>query len=273
MRIRALLFGVLLLAAHSAEGAREVLRFEVEGQARRVLLYVPDAPPPGPRALVVVYHGRGDDAEAFARAVKLHQDWPGAIVAYPRGELHEGKPQRGWQYRRGQYADRDLKLTDRLLAELSSRFAIGPETTYAAGFSNGGHFVLLLMAERTAAFAAYAVIGSVHPGYASDAAPRPLLYLFGRGEDPQYQDDWQQTVEALVRHNRTRGRLRNFGGCCKRQDGGRDGAPLVFGTYNAGHIWPSRGNEWLRLFFADPWFRGTPSLPSDDRWAPPDAPR
>ena len=45
--------------------------------------------------------------------------------------------------------------------------------------------------------------------------------------------------------------------------------PLVFGTYNAGHIWPGRGNEWLRLFFADPWFRGTPAPPPD---APPLAP-
>ena len=125
MRARALLFGVLLMAAaHRAEAAREVLNFEVEGLARRVLLYVPEAPSSGPRPLVVVYHGRGDDAEAFARAVKLHQDWPEAIVAYPRGELHQGKPQRGWQYRRGQYADRDLQLTDRLLAELSSRFAV-----------------------------------------------------------------------------------------------------------------------------------------------------
>jgi poly(3-hydroxybutyrate) depolymerase len=246
--------------ASDAAAARRTLELEAAGLQRRVLLYLPVAPSRDPPPLVVVYHGRGDDSEAFARAVKLHTDWPEAIVAYPRGEWHAEKRQRGWQYRPGQYDDRDLRLTDALLQHLAARYGTRPETTYAAGFSNGGHFVLLLMAERNAAFAAYAVIGSVLPEYRSAAPARPLLYLFGRGEDPQYQDAWRQTVEALVRHNRTRGPLRPFGGCCQRQMAGEEGgAPLVFGTYNAGHIWPNRGNEWLRAFFADPWFRAEPA--------------
>jgi poly(3-hydroxybutyrate) depolymerase len=243
-----------VLAGRDARAARETLELDVAGLQRRVLLYVPDTATPVPPPLVLVFHGRGDDSEAFARAVKLHADWPEAIVAYPRGEWHAEKRQRGWQYRPGQYDDRDLRLTDALLAQLAARFGTRPESTYAAGFSNGGHFVLLLMAERNPAFAAFAVIGSVLPEYQSQAPAKPLLYLFGRGEDPQYQDDWQQTVEALVRQNRTRGPLREFSGCCQRQMAGEGGAPLVFGTYNAGHIWPSRGNEWVRTFFADPWF-------------------
>lgn len=253
----ALLLGSVALG-HDAEAGRETLELDVAGRQRRVLLYVPEVATKAPPPLVVVFHGRGDDSEKFALAVKLHTDWPEAIVAYPRGEWHAEKRQRGWQYRPGQYDDRDLRLTDALLAHLGVRFGTRAEATFAAGFSNGGHFTLLLMAERNAAFAAYAVIGSVQPEYRSDAAPKPLLYLFGRGEDPQFQDDWQQTVETLVRHNRTRGPLHSFSSCCKRQMAGQDGAPLVFGTYNAGHIWPSRGNEWLRQFFADPWFRGAP---------------
>lgn len=260
-----LMFALLLSAVlvyREAGAARETLELDVAGMQRRVLLYVPEAASQAPPPLILVYHGRGDDSEAFARAVKLHADWPEAIVAYPRGEWHTEKRQRGWQYRPGQYDDRDLRLTDALLANLATRFGTRPESTYAAGFSNGGHFVLLLMAERNAAFAAFAVIGSVHPEYRSSAPPKPLLYLFGRGEDPEFQDDWQQTVEVLLRHNRTRGKLHPFSACCKRRMGDEGGAPMVFGTYNAGHIWPSRGNEWVREFFADPWFRGASTSPA-----------
>ena len=173
---------MLLTAASPACAERLNLDIQAAGLDRRVLVYAPDSAARQITPLVIVYHGRGDDAAPFARAVELHKDWPEAIVAYPRGELHPGKAQRGWQYRKGQYDDRDLLLTDALISELAKRFKLAPEQTFAAGFSNGGHFVFLLMQERRELFAAHAVLGSVRPDFASDASPRPLLYLFGRDE-------------------------------------------------------------------------------------------
>lgn len=244
---------VLALACLPAQAARHSLDLEVDGQPRRVLVFAPDEPRAQPPPTVVVFHGRGDDSVAFARAVQLHRDWPEAIVAYPRGEMHDEGAMRGWQYRPGQYQDRDLKLTDRLLEELQARFGSRPGTTYAAGFSNGGHFLFLLLAERPEAFAAYAIVGAVQPNFAADSTPRPLLYLFGRGEDRRYQDDWQLTVQRLVRHQHSAGPLQDVLGCCKLQRPAEGGAPLVFGLYNAGHTWPSEGNAWLKAFFTDPW--------------------
>lgn len=251
--LRLVLAALLLAQTASANAKRVTLRFEIEGHSRSVLVFVPSDARPEPRPLVVVFHGRGDDSMPFATAVKLHKDWPEAIVAYPRGETLESVPMRGWQYRRGQFRDRDLQLTDRLLEEMAKRYGTRPETTYVAGFSNGGHFVFLLLAERPDSFAAFAAIGAVQPAYANDATPRPLLYLFGRGEDRVYQNDWAKTVEALTRHNRTRGPLTDFQSCCKLLSPGPGGAPLVFGTYNAGHIWPAQGNAWLMEFFRHPW--------------------
>lgn len=247
--LAALAVALWLGGATPAAAAGRMLQLEVDGLSRSVLLHAPDQLGPD-TPLVVVYHGRGDDAAAFAAAVRLHEDWPEALVAYPRGEVHDNRPQRGWQYHRGQYDDRDLKLTDGLLAELAERYGTAPERSLAAGFSNGGHFVFLLMAERPDAFAAHAVIGSVRPELVIDAPPRPLLYLFGRGEPRRYRDDWQATVEALVRHQKVAGALRDWQDCCKVQGPLPGGAPLVFGLYNAGHIWPVRGNEWLRTFYA-----------------------
>lgn len=252
---RVLLAALLLGHAAGAHAAREVLELEIDGQSRSVLLFVPGVPAGTPRPLVVVFHGRGDDSATFADAVQLHRDWPDAIVAYPRGERRPASSMRGWQYRAGDQDDRDLQLVDRLLEVIAERFDTRPQATHAAGFSNGGHFVFLLMSERAQAFATFTIIGSVHPDFASDAPPRPVLYLFGRGEGQQYKDDWTRTVEALVRHNRTRGPLVEFMGCCHLQSPGPGGAALVFGLYNAGHIWPFQGNEWLVEFAGHDWSR------------------
>lgn len=257
---------VLLGGAGPAAAARLNLEYEIDGLQRRVLAFVPDIEPAAGgdavHPLVVVYHGRGDDSAAFAKAVKLHEQWPEAIVAYPRGELHDGKSMRGWQYRPGQYADRDLKLTDRLLEDMAARYGTRPAHSYAAGFSNGGHFVFLLMAERSASFAAFGVLGAVQPDYTATAPPRPLIYLFGRGEDKRHQNAWQKTIEALIRHQRTSGPLQAVLGCCQLQAPTAGGAPLVFGVYNAGHTWPQGGNQWLRAFFTDPQFRAAMPEPA-----------
>lgn len=251
---RLIVIALALSLSSSAAAERLSLNFTINDQQRDVLVYVPDQAATQVTPLVVVYHGRGDDAEPFARAVKLHEDWPQAIVAYPRGEWHDNRPQRGWQYRAGQYDDRDLKLTDALLAELGSRYVIEPTQTFAAGFSNGGHFLFLMMKLKPERFAAYTIIGAVQPDYENPASPRPLLYLFGKREDRHLKGDWEGTVQALVKHQRTAGPLSDALGCCKLHRPTSGGAPFVFGNYNAGHIWPADGNRWIKQFFADPWF-------------------
>ncbi len=254
---RSLLSWVFLAAllgqASNAHAAREMLEFEIQGQSRRVLMFVPDAASAERRTLMVVFHGRGDDDVAFANAVQLHKDWPDAIVAYPRGEPRGSSSMRGWQRRVGDEGGRDLALVDRLLEHTASRYGTTPDKTHAAGFSNGGHFVLVLLAERAQAFASFTVIGSVNADFASTAPPKPVLYLFGRGEGRQYKDDWAKTVEALVRHNHTQGPLVEFMSCCNVQSPEPGGAALVFGLYNAGHIWPVNGNEWLMEFSQHKW--------------------
>lgn len=247
------LLALLLAVPVIVLAKRHVLTADIDGVERTALMFAPDRPGPGPLPVILVFHGRGDSNDKFSAAVKLHRDWPGAVVVYPQGLfIDTAPPMRGWQYRVGTYEDRDLKLTDWLLAEVGRRYATAPQSTYAAGFSNGGHFVFLLMAQRNAAFAAFTIIGAVQPEYAAESTPKPLLYLFGRDEDPEYQDDLIKTVQALARHNRTTGNPVAYLACCQLQMGRPDGAPLAYGRYNAGHIWPHRGNEWLLQFLTRP---------------------
>jgi len=240
----------LLALGTSSTLARETLRFDIDGERRSVLLFAPARVAAG-SPVIIVYHGRGDDSGKFAAAVRLHKDWPEAVVVYPRGEMIDTRPKmRGWQYRKGDYANRDLKLTDALLSELGRRYNSDSRNTYAAGFSNGAHFVLLLMAERSGEFAGFAAIGAVQPRYQAAAPPKPLIYLFGRGEPDRYREDWSQTVQALARHQRAGDPQRDFLSCCRLLATRPGGAIMAYGMYNAGHVWPHEGNQWLRHFFA-----------------------
>lgn len=238
----------------AAHAAVERLRIEVNGKVRQVIVHVPNRASDAPRPFVVIFHGLGDNNAMFANAVQLEKAWPGAIVAYPNGEPRPDRAsQRGWQARSGQYDDRDLRLVDKLLAEATDRYGIRPESTYAAGFSNGGHLVFLLMAERPHAFAAFAVIGSVRADLAGASTPRPLMYLWGRKESREFHKEWAATVEAAAKLNRIYGALSDYSDCCKYGAPDPGGAPFVFGLYNAGHVWPYRGNQWLRTFFTQDW--------------------
>jgi poly(3-hydroxybutyrate) depolymerase len=254
-----LCMALFIIPAPVARAAEEIWRFEIAGQTRTVKVHVPPGRGDMPRRFVLLFHGLGDDNAQFSSVVRFHAAWPEAIVAYPNGERRpDRESKRGWQTRRGQYDDRDLHLVDALLAEASARYGIRPDRTHAAGFSNGGHMVFLLLAERPHAFASFGVVGAVRPDLAGATTPRPLMYLWGRGESREHRDAWAETIESMVRLNRTGGPLRDYARCCQLQLPQHQGAPVVFGLYNAGHVWPFRGNEWLKAFFGEDWdSRGT----------------
>ncbi len=242
----------LLLAGFSgpAHADRQVIKMTIDDIERSALVFAPSNPGDAELPLVFVFHGRGDDSGKFARAVRLHKDWKEAVVVYPRGlTIDTRPPMRGWQGRVGQYDDRDLKFTDRLLQRLTTMFPVDTRRIYVAGFSNGGHFTFLLLKERHDRFVAYAVIGALHPDFESDTAPKPIIFLFGREEGPQYQDQWVKTVQALARHSMANGEQSAYEDCCTLLYPKPGGATMVYGLYNSGHIWPYRGNESLMRFF------------------------
>ena len=249
---RGFLLAALLLAGLSgpAHAGRQVIKMTIDDIERSALVFAPSNPGDTKLSLVFVFHGRGDDSGKFARAVRLHKDWKDAVVVYPRGlTIDTRPPMRGWQGRVGQYNDRDLKFTDRLFQQLMTMFPVDPRKIYVAGFSNGGHFTFLLLRERPEMFVAYAVIGALQPDFQSASAPKPFIFMFGRDEGPQFQDQWVNTVKALARHNQASGEQSDYEDCCTLLYPEPGGATMVYGLYNAGHIWPYRGNESLMRFF------------------------
>ncbi|TDI21696.1 MAG: hypothetical protein E2P06_13710 [Acidobacteria bacterium] len=154
MRTRLTHLGVvgLLLILGAGVASAEVMRWQVGGEMREAIVYVPAASRGGERVpLVLSFHGYGDNMQNFQHT-KVHVAWPDAIVVYFQGlETRGGLPV--WQVERGG-GDPDLKLVDVALASLREMYNVDDDRIYAAGFSNGGMFAYLLWAERPGVFAA-----------------------------------------------------------------------------------------------------------------------
>jgi len=94
--------------------------------------------------------------------------------------------------------------------------------------------------------------------YISEATtPRPVIYLFGRQEPREYSDAWQQTVVALAKLNRATGEKRQWSVGTTEFVAAPDGRPTVYGLYDAGHVWPDRGNELIIRFFKEHRLEGS----------------
>lgn len=168
------------------------------GAERRWLLHRPPALPPGPRPLVLMFHGAGATADLAARQTGWSRlaDREGFLVAFPEGTARDPSapptfrlnPQ-AWNDGSGrghtarQQTD-DTGFVAVLLDRLSQQHPIDPARTYACGFSNGASFTFRLGAElpaRVAAIAPFAGHCWVTPARLDP--PVPLLYVVG-GADP-----------------------------------------------------------------------------------------
>lgn len=237
-----------LLAASPVVHALDRMTLDIDGTEREARVHAPKRKSPSP-PLVIIFHGVGDTARNFDQAVKFQEAWPEAVVAYPEGRPRADRDgMRGWHGMPDNDANNDLAFVDALVTALEQRYGTDPARTFAAGFSNGGHLTFNLLRQRPCLFAAFAPVGALGPYVADAATPRPVIYLFGRGEPREYRDDWAKTVVTLAKVNRTRGKPEPWDDELQRLEGA---APLVWGTYNAGHVWPYGGNDAIARFFRE----------------------
>lgn len=250
VRLAAISFCLLAAFANPPAAAAEILEIPVADVVRKVHVFPAVRADGQASPLVLVFHGLGDRAGNFSRAVAFHKDWPRATVAYPEGLARaDRRGMRGWRSLHGTDDDDDLPLVDALLEILPRRYPIDRDRIYVTGFSNGAHMTFDLLRERPCRFAAFAPVGALAETISEAKTPRPVLYLFGREEPREYTRAWQQTVVALARLNRATGEKREWSPGLTEFVPGPGGQVTVYGLYNAGHVWPARGNEWIAAFF------------------------
>lgn len=243
------LAGLALLLPGPPAAAEDTLELRVGGRIRQARVFPGEDAARTPAPLVLVFHGLGDSGWNFANVVAFHKAWPEATVVYPEGRRRADRQgMRGWHGFPRNDENRDIAFVDALLELLPQRYKVDPRRVYVTGFSNGGHMTFNLLRERPCRFAAFAPIGALAEQVIEARTPRPVLYMFGSGEPREYTEAWQQTVVALARLNRATGQKREWAPGLTEFVAGPDGQVTVYGLYDAGHVWPSRGNEIVADF-------------------------
>lgn len=151
------------------------------GVAHRYLLSVPGSYGPGRATpLVLLFHGHGSDANAFATLTRMPVKGAARddIVATPDG------PNQTWELNG---SGRDAAFVDEIVATVSAALCVDLHRVYAAGFSQGAAFAIIYgcaRPDRVAAIATIAVDFQL-------GCKKPVSYIAFHGtHDPlvPYQD-------------------------------------------------------------------------------------
>jgi polyhydroxybutyrate depolymerase len=187
IRIRAasgpVAIALLLLAAGcgtssspSASDPKQTLR-TAGGRDRTFYLHVPKPQPPGPMALVLLFHGGGGQAPGMEKIAHFDRvaDAHGILAIYPQGV------QDSWNDGAGNTpAERagvdDVAFSGALIDWAQAHYSVDPSRVAAAGFSNGALLVELLGCRLAARLSmVFAVAGPLPADVAPGCRPGRTL--------------------------------------------------------------------------------------------------
>ena len=238
----------LLLVFSAAGVSAEVLQWQVDGQTREAIVYLPTVSSgTGEVPLVLSFHGFGDNMNNFQHT-NMHLAWPEAIVVYFQG-LERRRGLLGWQVESGA-GNRDLNLVDAALASLRERYNVDDNRIYASGFSNGGMFTYLLWAERPDVFAAYAPVAARLRPSVRPEQPSPLLHVGGERDRVVDFSDQQAAIEIAIEVNGVAEEMEPCGEGCTVY-GSATSAPVVTWIHHGAHTYPRGTVEVITSFFRD----------------------
>jgi polyhydroxybutyrate depolymerase len=211
--------------------------------------------------LVLALHGMGGDGAGMARLTHFNQvaDQGEFIVAYPDGL------RRRWSFGRMRLLGGidDVGFIAALIAALSGDLRVDQRRVYAAGMSNGGGLIDLLICQRADLFAACAIVSATIGAFMAQICrpSRPVSVMMIHGTEdslvpfagggrrrqvllsvPDTARHWARVADCAdgpvvsylpdVAHDGTRVR-------CEVYSGGQEGAEVVlYVIEGGGHTWP-----------------------------------
>ena len=246
MRLTQVALAGLLLILGAQETAAEVMRWQVDGETREAIVYVPASPAGQGAPLVLAFHGFGDNMQNFQHT-NVHEAWPDAIVVYFQGlERRRGVP--GWQVERGD-GNRDLKLVDVALRSLRETYSIDDDRIYATGYSNGGMFTYLLWVERPGVFAAYAPVAARLRPSVRPTQPRPVFHVAGQRDGVVHFADQEAAIAVAIEVNGVDATIQCGAGCTVY--GAGTAAPVMTWIHAGAHVYPRGTSERIVSFFRE----------------------
>jgi polyhydroxybutyrate depolymerase len=151
-------------------------------------LHLPKGLRPGrPAPLLLMFHGRGGTAAAAEEGSPFSRlaDRRGFVVAYPQGLQAPDGSGSFWSTRGASGVD-DAVFVRSLLVDLERQLCVDTSRLYAAGFSNGGGFVITLacrLADRVAAVVSIAGYFFQPSGGCHPARAISILEVHGAADD------------------------------------------------------------------------------------------
>ena len=164
----------------------------VRGLERSYLVYAPVRRAVSPPLLIVFHGSMGSPAGIRAETgygFDLLADRDGLVVAYPQGfEGNWNDCRKTADYPARRLGIDDIGFFEALVARLESDLGIDPERVFAAGLSNGGHFVFRLALERPERIAGGAAFAANLPTRDNNACtahgPPPPMAIVNGTSDP-----------------------------------------------------------------------------------------
>ncbi|RYF22608.1 MAG: esterase [Flavobacteriales bacterium] len=251
-----LLFHSVLLSNYvfGQIGKAEVRTWEIEGNTRKAMVYMPKNATIASTPVVFAFHGHGGTMENMFRSRGFEKLWPEAIVICPQGlntpgalTDPEGK-QSGWQKAVGVLGDRDLKFFDAMLIDLKKGYKVDEKAIFVTGHSNGGGFTYLLWAERGNIFAGLAPTATVAGRNMQKLIPKPVLHLFGEKDQLVKVDRQKLTCQQLLKLNNSEAEGVEYARNAKIYNA--DSAnPVVIYASSGGHSYPLEATAVIVKFF------------------------
>ena len=247
MRLTHVALAGLLLIPGARGTAAEVMRWQVDGETREAIVYLPASPGEEGAPLVLSFHGFGDNMQNF-QYTNVHVAWPDAIVVYFQGLERRGGLL-GWQVERGGGGDRDLKLVDVALESLRETYDVDDDRIYATGYSNGGMFTYLLWAERPGVFAAYAPVAARLRPSVRPTQSRPVFHVAGERDRVVRFSDQEAAVAVAIEVNGVEATTPCGAGCTVY--GAGTAAPVMTWIHGGAHVYPRGTSERIVSFFQE----------------------
>ena len=204
--------------------------------------------------LVFGFHGHGGTARFAYRKFDIHSLWPAAVVVYPQGLATKTSrdPQgirAGWQNLAGLNGDRDLKLFDALLADVSKQFNVDPKRVYAMGHSNCAGFTYLLWQMRPDKLAAVApVAGVFRPRLGLEPLP---CFVAGGVKDPIVAWDRQEAgIKSMAQFLKVKDEVSTEPGPTAKSYKGSEADMTVF-IHPGAHEYPEKASRLMVDFFKE----------------------
>ena len=237
----------LIASATTAAGQHQqgtIMHWTIDGVQRDALVFAPHATQGGAKhPLVIAFHGHGGRMLSTSVLMHIQTLWPQAIVVYPQGlntptMVDPAGTRPGWQGKAGDFADRDLRLFDAIVATMKRSYAVDKRRIYATGFSNGAVFSLLLWAKRAKTIAAIGeVAGRLDPSETLTSA-RALVAVAGRNDTVAPFAVQKQTIQQARQIDSASGAGTPCGQYCTFYPSTNGPVPVKTFIHPGGHVYP-----------------------------------